>query len=123
MPSVIEASLNFTNSILGAGLMGIPYAFKQAGLIPGCLILILVAIVSGHLHFPGIINLVLIMLLDWSVGLMIKCGRRVRAGSYQELMWRVFGRPGGIFCAFMQIIFSLGCRPIVIIMLRILCTM
>lgn len=42
-----SAVVNFTNSILGAGLMGIPYAMSRAGLLPGILILILIAFISG----------------------------------------------------------------------------
>lgn len=45
-----SAVLNFTNSILGAGLMGIPYALSRAGLIPGVIILILIAFISGRYY-------------------------------------------------------------------------
>lgn len=45
--SFASAIINFTNSILGAGLMGIPYAMSKAGLIPGCFLLILIALISG----------------------------------------------------------------------------
>ncbi len=37
------ASANLVNSIVGAGIIGIPYALKQSGLIAGILLLILVA--------------------------------------------------------------------------------
>lgn len=43
------AIVNFTNSIVGAGLMGIPYALSRAGLVPGILLLIIVAVISGIL--------------------------------------------------------------------------
>ncbi len=43
----MSAVINFTNSILGAGLMGIPYAVSRAGLIPGIALLILIAAISG----------------------------------------------------------------------------
>lgn len=42
-----SAVVNFTNSILGAGLMGIPYAMSRAGLVPGVIILVLIAFISG----------------------------------------------------------------------------
>jgi sodium-coupled neutral amino acid transporter 11 len=37
------ASANLVNSIVGAGIIGIPYALKQSGLVAGILLLILVA--------------------------------------------------------------------------------
>lgn len=90
--AAIEATLNFTNSILGAGLMGIPYAFRQAGMIPGCLLLVSVGLIS-----------------DWSVGLMVTSGKRVGARSYQELMRKTFGQPGSLLCALFQVTFAIGC--------------
>ena len=38
--SVMEASFNFINSIVGAGLIGIPFAFNEAGLGMGLLLLV-----------------------------------------------------------------------------------
>ena len=94
--SAVEATLNFTNSILGAGLMGIPYAFRQAGMVPGCVLLVTVGLIS-----------------DWSVGLMVKAGKRVGARSYQELMGRTFGAPGSYLCALFQVTFAIGCTKLV----------
>eukprot|EP00555_Chaetoceros_dichaeta_P003309 CAMPEP_0198250496 /NCGR_PEP_ID=MMETSP1447-20131203/1668_1 /TAXON_ID=420782 /ORGANISM="Chaetoceros dichaeta, Strain CCMP1751" /LENGTH=665 /DNA_ID=CAMNT_0043935343 /DNA_START=26 /DNA_END=2023 /DNA_ORIENTATION=- len=37
------ASANLVNSIVGAGIIGIPYAFRQSGLLAGILLLLLVA--------------------------------------------------------------------------------
>lgn len=92
LPAALSATLNFTNSILGAGLMGIPYAFRQAGMIPGIVLLVAVGLVS-----------------DWSVGLMVKSGKRVGARSYQELMGRTFGPAGSYLCALFQVTFAIGC--------------
>jgi sodium-coupled neutral amino acid transporter 11 len=103
---VTAAILNFTNSILGAGLMGIPYAFRQAGLIPGSLIVVLVAIVSGT-YLPRF--MLTKMRIDWSVGLMIKCGKRANARSYERLMGKAFGPVGSALCSLFQAIFALGC--------------
>ena len=52
--SFASAIVNSTNSILGAGLMGIPYAMSKAGLVPGCILLILIALISGTItHIYG----------------------------------------------------------------------
>lgn len=90
--AMLWAALNCTNSILGAGLMGIPYAVAQAGLIPGCAILVLVAVLS-----------------DWSVNMLIRSGRMVGAGSYQEMMHRAFGPVGAGLSAAFQVVFAFGC--------------
>ena len=41
------ASANLVNSIVGAGIIGIPYAFKQSGLLAGLFLLGLVAYMTG----------------------------------------------------------------------------
>jgi sodium-coupled neutral amino acid transporter 11 len=92
LAAALSATLNFTNSILGAGLMGIPYALRQAGMLPGIVLLVAVGLVS-----------------DWSVGLMVKSGKRVGARSYQELMGRTFGPAGSHLCALFQVTFAIGC--------------
>ena len=42
------ASANLVNSIVGAGIIGIPYALKQSGLIAGLLLLVIVAYLTGE---------------------------------------------------------------------------
>jgi sodium-coupled neutral amino acid transporter 11 len=41
------ASSNLVNSIVGAGIIGIPYALKESGLVAGVLLLLLVAYCTG----------------------------------------------------------------------------
>lgn len=72
--------------------MGIPFALSKAGLIPGVLLLIVVAIIS-----------------DWSVYIMIKSGRLVNATSYQDMMRKAFGPVGAALSALFQVMFALGC--------------
>jgi solute carrier family 38 (sodium-coupled neutral amino acid transporter), member 11 len=38
---------NLVNSIVGAGIIGIPYAFRESGLITGILLLLLVSYLTG----------------------------------------------------------------------------
>jgi Transmembrane amino acid transporter protein len=47
MSGIFGASSNMVNSIVGAGIIGIPYAFKQSGLIAGILLLLLVGYLTG----------------------------------------------------------------------------
>lgn len=44
---IFGASSNLINSIVGAGIIGIPYALKQSGLVAGVFLLILVAYLTG----------------------------------------------------------------------------
>ena len=44
---IFGTSSNLVNSIVGAGIIGIPYAFKQSGLIAGVFLLILVSYLTG----------------------------------------------------------------------------
>ena len=38
---------NLINSIVGAGIIGIPYAFSQSGLVTGLFLLVLVSYLTG----------------------------------------------------------------------------
>ncbi len=44
---IFGTSSNLVNSSVGAGIIGIPYAFKQTGLVAGVVLLSLVAYMSG----------------------------------------------------------------------------
>lgn len=44
---IFGASSNLVNSIVGAGIIGIPYALLQCGFVAGILLLILVAWLTG----------------------------------------------------------------------------
>jgi sodium-coupled neutral amino acid transporter 11 len=45
---IFGASSNLVNSIVGAGIIGMPYAMKQSGLIAGILLLLLVGWMTGE---------------------------------------------------------------------------
>jgi hypothetical protein len=44
---IFGASSNLVNSIVGAGIIGIPYALRQCGLVAGVFLLVLVAYLTG----------------------------------------------------------------------------
>lgn len=89
--SRIIAILNFTNSIVGAGLMTLPYAMMRSGLLLGLVLLVLITLV-----------------VNWSVMLLIRCGRLACSNSYTDLMRISFGEAGAVLCSMFQVIFSLG---------------
>ncbi|XP_077264572.1 putative sodium-coupled neutral amino acid transporter 11 isoform X1 [Temnothorax americanus] len=82
------ASFNFINSIIGSGVIGIPYALHQAGFGLGIALLILVA-----------------ALTDYSLILMVRSGHICGEMSYQGLMRASFGRVGFYILTVLQFIY------------------
>ncbi|XP_012229561.1 putative sodium-coupled neutral amino acid transporter 11 isoform X1 [Linepithema humile] len=82
------ASFNFINSIIGSGVIGIPYALHQAGFGLGIGLLILVA-----------------ALTDYSLILMVRSGHICGEMSYQGLMRASFGRVGFYILTALQFIY------------------
>ncbi|XP_069702893.1 putative sodium-coupled neutral amino acid transporter 11 isoform X2 [Periplaneta americana] len=82
------ASFNYINSIIGSGVIGIPYALHQAGFGIGLLLLVLVALAT-----------------DYSLVLMIRSGHLSGAFSYQGLMEAAFGKPGFVLLSVLQFIY------------------
>lgn len=48
LSSLPQASFNYINSIVGSGVIGIPYALHRAGFGLGLLLLILVAVITDY---------------------------------------------------------------------------
>ncbi|XP_054643212.1 putative sodium-coupled neutral amino acid transporter 11 isoform X2 [Dunckerocampus dactyliophorus] len=86
--SMISACFNFVNSIIGSGVIGLPYAFNQAGLPLGFLLLILVAFIT-----------------DYTIILLIRGGHLSRANSYQRLVQSAFGVPGLVLLSALQFLY------------------
>ncbi|MEQ2175095.1 hypothetical protein GOODEAATRI_014695 [Goodea atripinnis] len=86
--SMISASFNFINSIIGSGIIGLPYALNQAGLPSGLLLLILVGFIT-----------------DYSIVLLIKGGNLSGSNSYQSLVQSTFGFPGFLILSALQFLY------------------
>ncbi|CAG9815167.1 unnamed protein product [Phaedon cochleariae] len=82
------ASFNFINSILGSGVIGIPYALHEAGFGFGLLLLIFVAVVT-----------------DYSLILMVRSGHISGKFSYQGIMEAAFGRAGYYLLGLLQFVY------------------
>ncbi|KAI9887617.1 MAG: hypothetical protein M1823_000601 [Watsoniomyces obsoletus] len=80
-----NAFMNMANSIIGAGIIGQPYAFKQAGLATGIILLI-----------------VLTITVDWTIRLIVINSKMSGANSFQGTMEACFGRPGLIAISIAQ---------------------
>ncbi|XP_056145774.1 putative sodium-coupled neutral amino acid transporter 11 [Lampris incognitus] len=86
--SLISASFNFVNSIIGSGIIGLPYALNQAGLPLGLLLLVVVAFIT-----------------DYSIILLIKGGNLSGTNSYQSLVQSTFGFPGFLVLSGLQFLY------------------
>lgn len=86
-----SAFMNMANSIIGAGIIGQPYAFRQAGLTMGVILLI-----------------VLTIMVDWTIQLMVINSKLSGADSFQATMQHCFGRPGLIAISVAQWAFAFG---------------
>eukprot|EP00035_Acanthoeca_spectabilis_P031672 m.15235 g.15235 ORF g.15235 m.15235 type:complete len:459 (+) comp4890_c0_seq2:336-1712(+) len=86
--SIPEASFNLINSIVGAGMIGIPFAFKEAGLITGIFLMIMMGVLT-----------------DYSLRLLIHLSEVSGRSTYQNLVFYYAGRSGFIALSFAQFMF------------------
>ncbi|KAL7320027.1 hypothetical protein PS15m_003098 [Mucor circinelloides] len=89
--TIFSSFLNMANSIIGAGIIGLPFAFKEAGFWMGILLLIALTII-----------------VDWTVRLLMYNGKLAGRSTYQDLMEFAFGRPGLIAISIFQFAFAFG---------------
>ncbi|KAG4104855.1 hypothetical protein H8356DRAFT_926500 [Neocallimastix lanati (nom. inval.)] len=89
--SIFGSTFNFTNSIIGAGVIGMPLAMKEAGLISGITLLVS-----------------LTLLVDWTVGVLIKDSKLSGQKTYQGLMYFCYGKFGFLIISLFQFIFAYG---------------
>jgi sodium-coupled neutral amino acid transporter 11 len=85
------AFMNMANSIIGAGIIGQPYAVKQAGLIGGIALLIVLTIV-----------------IDWTIRLMVTNAKMTGTDTFQATVKHCFGKPGLIAISLAQCVFAFG---------------
>ncbi|WEW55502.1 hypothetical protein PRK78_000933 [Emydomyces testavorans] len=86
-----SAFMNMANSIIGAGIIGQPYAFRQAGMVMG--IILLVALTCT---------------VDWTIRLIVVNSKLSGADSFQATVEFCFGRTGLIAISIAQWAFAFG---------------
>ncbi|KAI7866573.1 AAAP amino acid permease [Spinellus fusiger] len=89
--SIFSSFLNMANSIIGAGIIGLPFALKEAGFWTG--LFILVALTAT---------------VDWTVRLLIYTGKLSGRSTYQDLMEFSFGKAGLVAISIFQFAFAFG---------------
>lgn len=85
------AFMNMANSIIGAGIIGQPYAFRQAGLLSGVVLLVALTVV-----------------VDWTICLIVVNSKLSGANSFQGTVEKCFGRGGLIAISLAQWLFAFG---------------
>lgn len=86
-----SAFMNMANSIIGAGIIGQPYAFKQAGLLTGVVLLIALTVT-----------------VDWTIRLIVTNSKLSGTNSFQETMQHCFGKSGLVAISVAQWAFAFG---------------
>lgn len=86
-----SAFMNMANSIIGAGIIGQPYAIRQAGLLAGVLLL------AG-----------LTVVVDWTICLIVINSKLSGTSSFQGTVEHCFGRPGLVAISLAQWVFAFG---------------
>lgn len=94
---ILGTSSNLMNSIVGAGIIGIPYAIRQAGFIVGLLLLLLVAYLTDK-SLRVIIELASFHPKLKDLGVL----------TYEDLMTIPFGRAGNYFVLVNMFILAYG---------------
>lgn len=85
------AFMNMANSIIGAGIIGQPYALRQAGLATGVLLLAALTVT-----------------VDWTIRLIVLNSKLSGADSFQATMQYCFGKGGLIAISVAQWAFAFG---------------
>ncbi|KAK7748061.1 hypothetical protein SLS53_001313 [Cytospora paraplurivora] len=86
-----SAFMNMANSIIGAGIIGQPYAFKQAGLLSGIVLLVGLTVI-----------------VDWTICLIVVNSKLSGANSFQGTVEHCFGRSGLVAISLAQWLFAFG---------------
>lgn len=86
-----SAFLNMANSIIGAGIIGQAYAFRQAGLITGIVLLVGLTIT-----------------VDWTIRLIVINSKLSGSNSFQGTMEHAFGKSGLVAISVAQWAFAFG---------------
>lgn len=91
--SVYKASFNFINSIIGAGIIGIPFAFGECGIVGGSILITFVAV-----------------LVATSVRMLIECGMRAGILDYEDLARHLLGDKGYYAALISMFLFGYGAQ-------------
>ena len=89
--TIAGATSNLVNAIIGAGIVGIPFAIKETGLVAGILLIILCAILT-----------------EKSLRVLIDTAKHVDVPSYETLFESTYGSFGFYFISVNMLIMAYG---------------
>ncbi|ORX95588.1 hypothetical protein K493DRAFT_314946 [Basidiobolus meristosporus CBS 931.73] len=78
--SITEVAFNLLNTIIGSGILGLPFALKDAGFFAGILVLIFVAVIN-----------------DFALRILVQAGRRTGIYQFHLLAKKTLGNVGFYF--------------------------
>ncbi|WFD35794.1 hypothetical protein MCUN1_002659 [Malassezia cuniculi] len=88
---VFEGTVNMANSILGAGIVGLPYSMRESGFFAGIVLLTGIA-----------------LLTDWTIRLIVLNAKLSGRSTYIDIMEHCFGVQGKIAVSLFQFVFAFG---------------
>ncbi|ORY91585.1 transmembrane amino acid transporter protein-domain-containing protein [Leucosporidium creatinivorum] len=88
---VFAGIANMSNSILGAGIIGLPYALREAGFVMGLILLVVLGCVT-----------------DWTIRLIVLNAKMSGRKTYIDIMDTCFGPRGRAAVSFFQFAFAFG---------------
>jgi solute carrier family 38 (sodium-coupled neutral amino acid transporter), member 2 len=94
---------NLSTTIVGAGIMALPVSIKMLGLIPGILMIIIVA-----------------LLTEASIDMLVRCSHQGKITSYGWLMGEIFGEWGRIALQASVVINNIGVLIVYMIIIGML---
>jgi hypothetical protein len=89
--TIAGCTANIINAIVGAGIVGLPYAIRQTGFISGITLII----------FCGLMT-------DKSLRLLVETAKHAHVPSYETVAEAAFGRFGFLFVAINMFVMSYG---------------
>ena len=84
--------MNLLNSLLGAGILGVPGSLKHIGIVPSVIMIAIIAVLSHIATF-----------------LTIKLQRRCDASGFDDLAFKTYGKLGSIALSIMIMLFCISC--------------
>ncbi|KAI3618569.1 hypothetical protein CBS9595_002932 [Malassezia furfur] len=88
---IFEGTVNMANSILGAGIVGLPYSMRESGFVAGVVLLLGIA-----------------LLTDWTIRLIVLNAKLSGRSTYIDIMEHCFGHHGKLAVSLFQFVFAFG---------------
>lgn len=88
---IMNSFFNMANSIIGAGIIGLPFAFSCTGYAIGIILLLALTVV-----------------VDWTIRLIVINAKLTGKDSYQDIVESSFGQPGLVAVSLAQVFFAFG---------------